>query len=102
MRAHRIIASCDTTPVFEISEHAFDFVAMFVKRFIVGNIDSAVLPGGLDSLTARGFAKPIGVMAAIRWKKRRGRQSLDQRSGSFVIAYPSFGQNFKQNFEEIF
>jgi len=48
-----VIACCDTPPILELSEHAFDFVALTVECFAVRMLGFAGLSGryaGFDAL----------------------------------------------------
>jgi len=38
-----VIAGCDAPPIFEPSEHVFDFMPLTIEYFIVGNVRFTVL-----------------------------------------------------------
>lgn len=100
MRA-TVIAHGDAPPVFEPSEHIFDFVALLVEGFVIFNQDFPVAAGrdaGLCSSGAQGGPEPVAVIAPINQHLFCGGQLIQQDGCAFVIASLSFGQNHRKGF----
>lgn len=63
-----VIAHGDTPPVFKFSEHILYFVALLVERFIVLDLDFAVLfwrNAGRYLFFDQRMAEPIGIIPTI-------------------------------------
>lgn len=63
-----IISGGDTPPVFEFTEHIFNFMALFVEGFVVFDLCLSIFlwrNTGLDAFVLQGFPEPIGIIPAI-------------------------------------
>jgi hypothetical protein len=90
-----VIACCDAPPVLEFSEHVFDFMALFVERFIVFDLDFAVRfrrDAGRNTLFHERGPEPVGIIPAIRQQGFCLRQNRQQQSRALVIAHLAFGE----------
>ena len=83
-----VIAHGDSAPVFETPEHILDFVALFVERFIVLDLDFAVLPwrdAGRNAFFDQGISEPVGIITAIRQKLFCSENPPNQDGSAFII-----------------
>ena len=63
-----IIAHCNTSPVFDSTKHVFNFVALFIQIFVVGNSYFSGFPGRdarRDASFEQGIAEPIGIISSV-------------------------------------
>lgn len=63
-----VIAHGDSAPIFEPPEHDFDFVALFIKLFVIGDRLFSVSLGRNARRNAsfeQAFAKPCGIIAPV-------------------------------------
>jgi len=90
-----VISGCDPSPVFEFSEHVFDFVALLVESFVVFDLYLPIFlwrDTRFDTLVFQGISEPVGIVAAIRQKVFGWWQGIDNQPGAFVITHLPFRQ----------
>ena len=88
-----VIAHGNTAPIFEFSEHIFNFVTFFIEICIVFNRNFAVLftrDTGHDMTRPKIIPDPIRVIASTRQKNIGLRQRWQQECRPFVIADLAF------------
>ena len=63
-----VVSGVDAPPIFEPSEHVFDFVALLVEEGVIGDGDLPIgfrRDAGGDAALCEGGAEPIGVLALV-------------------------------------
>jgi hypothetical protein len=94
-----VVAGVDTAPVFELSEHVLDEVALPVEHRIVRDMDLAV---GLGRDAGDGFAggerlaEPVCVIALVRDHRLGPGQAVEQQGRPFVVTHLAFGDQHHQ------
>ena len=84
-----VIAHRYSAPIFQSSEHDFDFMTLFIKRFIIRDIALAVLlwrDARLYVFLAQGIPEPVGIIAAIAEHVAGLRQSAQHMTRALIIA----------------
>jgi hypothetical protein len=87
-----VVTGMDAPPVFEPSEHVFDFVALFVEDGVLGDGD---LPIGFrgdadgDAALCESGAQPIGVIAFVGEKLPGLGQGGHHQRRALVVAHLS-------------
>ncbi len=90
-----IISRCYASPVFEFSKHVFDFVALFVERFVVFMLHLAVSArrdAGGNSFADQLLSKPVAIISPICQQMLAIWQRFDNQPRPFVIAHLPLGQ----------
>ena len=85
-----VVAHCDAAPILEASEHAFDDISLFIKRFVISDGSfSSPSPGNarLDFTRPERVADFVAVISSIAdGGLRARRQGGDDLIRSFAIA----------------
>ena len=85
-----VITCSDAPPILEPCEHIFDFVALLIEGFIVGQRNSPAFGGGnagLAALFGKSLPEPIAVIATVGEKRFGGRQGIKDQPCALVIAH---------------
>ena len=93
-----VIARCNPPPVFDPGKAVLNFVALFVKRLVVGLRVLAVFlrrDAGLDAFVEKRLAKAVAIVALIAGERFRAGQLRQHQLCAFVIAHLTGRQ--KQN-----
>ena len=90
-----IVAGVDAPPIFELSKHVLDFMALPVETAVIWNLDFAVGFRGnarLNSAVSKGGAEPICVISLIAQKLPGVRNCGQHQCRSFEVAHLPFAQ----------
>lgn len=94
-----IVAGCDATPVLDPAEHVFDAMSLLVEDIVIGRGFFAVFArrnAGRNPLFFQSIAEPVGVIAAIGQQFLGAWQTLEQLSGTLVVAHLARSQQEQQ------
>jgi len=90
-----LIAHGDSAPVFEPAKHNFNFMPLFVEKFIIKNNFFPVLFGrdaGRDASIKQGLTKPGGIIATICQKLFGLWQRIQEYGSAFIVACLPFSE----------
>ncbi len=66
-------------PILKPAEHIFGLMSLFIRGFVIINLDFSVLIGGnagYNFLIQQAFSEPVRIMAPIRQKVFGGRKFI--------------------------
>ena len=94
-----VVARCDASPVSELGEQVFDFVARPIERLVIGERNLSAFGrwnAGLGSPLLQRVAKPVAVVAPVGDQGFRLWQDAEHESRVLVVAHLAFGKQHDQ------
>ena len=76
-----IISSGNSAPIFESSEHVFNFIPAFIQGFVISDRPFSSFPGWntqRDAFESQAVSKPVSIIAAVRQHVFGRRQLIEK------------------------